>query len=105
MPYFDELVSDDEVKRLEYASKINTSLFMTNDPTSALSIISERAAPYLTKPHLLANMNYIVAMHHLRYAEVRICVWRSSTSCGPSRSCRRRTTISRRPTAPSEKSS
>jgi tetratricopeptide (TPR) repeat protein len=71
MPYFDELVGDDEVRRLEYASKINTSLFMTNDPTSALSVISERAAPYLTKPHLLANMNYIIAMHHLRYAEVK----------------------------------
>ena len=71
MPYFDQLVGDDEVKRLEYVGRINTSLFMTNDSAKTLAIISEHATPYLTKPHLLASMNYIVAMHHLRYAEVK----------------------------------
>ena len=71
LPHFDEIVGNDEVKRIDYVSKMNICLVQANDTARGLSVVAEFAASYLTKPHLLANMNYILGMHHLRYAKVK----------------------------------
>ena len=71
LPCFDQLVGNDEVRRIDYVSKMNICLVQANDPAGALRIVGDLAASYLTKPHLLANMNYILGMHYLRYAEAK----------------------------------
>jgi tetratricopeptide (TPR) repeat protein len=69
LPYFDQLVGTDETERIYYVSKMNICLVMTDDPDGGLRVIGDLAASYLTKPHLVANMHYILGMHYLRYAE------------------------------------
>jgi tetratricopeptide (TPR) repeat protein len=69
LPYFDQIVGADEVERIYYVSKMNICLVMTDDPDGGLRVIGDLAASYLTKPHLVANMHYILGMHYLRYAE------------------------------------
>ena len=71
LPHFNQIVGNDETKRIDYVSKMNICLVQANDTTRGLSVVAEFAAAYLTKPHLLANMNYILGMHHLRYAKVK----------------------------------
>jgi tetratricopeptide (TPR) repeat protein len=71
LPHFDEIVGTDEVKRIDYVSKMNICLVQANDTARGLSVVGEFAASYLTRPHLLANMNYILGMHHLRFAKVK----------------------------------
>jgi tetratricopeptide (TPR) repeat protein len=50
---------------------MNLCLVMTDDPAGALRIVEDHAAAYLTRPHLVANMHYILGMHYLRYAEAK----------------------------------
>ena len=71
MPYFDELVGDDQAKRMSFVSEINSCLVASGDGDQALQTVQALAAPHISKPHLLANLNYIFAMHHLRYLEAK----------------------------------
>lgn len=71
LPFFAQLTGNDEVVRVYYVGRMNICLVMTNDPGGALRLISEVAASHLTEPHLLANVNYSLGMHHLRYAHAR----------------------------------
>lgn len=71
LPYFERLVGNDEAKRMYYVSRMNICLVMLNDPAGALRVVEELAELYLTKTYLLADMHYILAMHYLRYAEVK----------------------------------
>jgi tetratricopeptide (TPR) repeat protein len=71
LPHFNELVGQEEFKRMNSVSEINSCLIATGDAAQALQVVMDLAAPYITKPHLLANMNYIFAMHHLRYLEAK----------------------------------
>ncbi len=71
LPYFEPLVENDEAKRMHYVSKLNFCLVMTGDATRGLRLVGELAASYLTKPYVLAGMNYILGMHYLRYAEAK----------------------------------
>jgi tetratricopeptide (TPR) repeat protein len=71
LPYFDQLVEGDENKRDNYVSRMNLCLVMTDDPAGALRVVENYAAEYITKPHLVANMHYILGMHYLRYAEAK----------------------------------
>ena len=69
LPHFEELVVGDQSLRIHYVSKMNICLVMTDDPEGALWVVDEFAGPHLSRPHLVANMNYILAMHFLRYAQ------------------------------------
>ncbi len=71
LPYFDQLVGKDEVRRIHYVSKLNICLVQTDDVAGALRVVQDLAASYLTMPHVVANMNYILGMHYLRYAQVK----------------------------------
>jgi tetratricopeptide (TPR) repeat protein len=71
LPHFDDLVRGEESRRMNSVSEINSCLVATGDAARALRIVTDLAVPCITKPHLLANMNYILAMHHLRYLEAR----------------------------------
>ncbi len=68
LPRFDEIVGDDQFRRMNCVSDMNSCLVTTDDPERALSIIMELAAPRISDPQVRANMNYMLAMHHLRYA-------------------------------------
>ncbi len=70
LPHFATLAGDDENRRMLYVSELNSCLVMIGDQARSLRLITELAAPYLTKPELLANVNYILAMHHLRFAKI-----------------------------------
>jgi len=69
LPHFNQIVGNDETKRIDYVSKMNICLVQANDTTRGLSVVAEFAAAYLTKPHLLANMNYILGMHQSSLCE------------------------------------
>ena len=69
LPYFDELVGQQDSKRISAVSEINKCLVATDEPDRVLRIITERAAPYVTDPAQLATMNYMLSMLYLRYAE------------------------------------
>ena len=71
LPCFDRLVGSDEHSRMNSISEMNSCLVATGDGDRARRIVEDLAVPYITKPHLLANMNYILAMHELRYLETR----------------------------------
>jgi tetratricopeptide (TPR) repeat protein len=71
LPFFNQLTAYDEAVRVYYAGRMNICLVMTNDSGGALQLISELVASHLTEPHLLANMNYSIGMHHLRYAHAK----------------------------------
>ena len=71
LPHFEELVASDQSRRIHYVSKMNICLVMTDDPDGALWVVNELAGPHLSRPHLLASMNYILAMHFLRYAQTK----------------------------------
>jgi tetratricopeptide (TPR) repeat protein len=68
LPHFDQLVADNETRRIHFVSRMNICLVQTEDLAGALRVVDELAGSYLTKPHLVAAMNYILGMHHLRYA-------------------------------------
>jgi tetratricopeptide (TPR) repeat protein len=70
LPHFADLAGDDENRRMLYVSELNSCLVMIGDQARSLRLITELAEPYLTKPDLLANVHYILAMHHLRFAKV-----------------------------------
>jgi tetratricopeptide (TPR) repeat protein len=71
LPCFDQLVGTEEFRRMSAVSEINSCLVATGDAERARRIVADFAAPYITRPHLLANMNYILAMHYLRYLEAK----------------------------------
>ena len=71
LPYFDRLVESDQSRRSSHVGEINELLVATGDGERALQMVKDLAVPHITKPHLLANMNYILAMHHLRYLKQR----------------------------------
>ena len=70
-PYFEQLVGDDELQRMSLVATIDICLAMTDDPGTSLRVIEECAVPFLTRPDLVANMNYVLGMHHLRYAKAK----------------------------------
>ena len=71
MPHFDQLAGGDQATRMSFVSEINSCLVATGDGEQALQTVKTLAAPHITQPHLLANLNYIFAMHHLRYLEAK----------------------------------
>ena len=71
LPHFEEFVVGDQSRRIHYVSKMNICLVMTDDPDGALWVVDEFAGAHLSRPHLVANMNYILAMHFLRYAQTK----------------------------------
>ena len=71
LPHFEALVAGDQSRRIHYVSKLNICLVMTDDPDGALWVVDELAGAHLSRPHLVANMNYILAMHFLRYAQTK----------------------------------
>jgi tetratricopeptide (TPR) repeat protein len=71
LPYFDQLVGVDEAERMKYVSEAYICLVTTGDQDRALRVVMDLAVPWITQPHLLAIMNYTIAIHHLRYAESR----------------------------------
>jgi tetratricopeptide (TPR) repeat protein len=68
---FEELIDGDEAKRLHYVGKMNLCLVLTGDAEAGLQVVKDLAASYVTKPYVLAGLNYIVGMHHLRYAQAK----------------------------------
>ena len=68
---FEELIDGDEAMRLHYVGKINLCLVLTGDAEAGLQVVKDLAASYVTMPYVLAGMNYIVGMHHLRYAQAK----------------------------------
>jgi tetratricopeptide (TPR) repeat protein len=71
LPHFDQLVGKEESRRMNAIIEMNSCLVATGDGARALRLVTEHAVPYVTKPDLLANMHYMLAMHHLRYLEAR----------------------------------
>lgn len=71
LPYLDQLAGGEEFRRMNSISEINSCLIATGDAARALRVVTELGIPHITKPHLLANINYILAMHHLRYLETK----------------------------------
>ena len=71
LPCFDQLVGSDEARRMSSVSEINSCLVATNDGERALQIVRDLAVPHVSRPSLLAHMNYVLAMHHLRYLEAK----------------------------------
>ena len=71
LPHFDRLVGNEEFRRINGVSEMNSCLVATGDAGRARQIIADHAVPHITKPHLLANMHYMLAMHHLRYLEAK----------------------------------
>ena len=68
---FEELIDGNEAKRLHYVGKMNLCLVLTGDAEEGLLVVKDLAASYVTMPYVLAGMNYIVGMHHLRYAQTK----------------------------------
>jgi tetratricopeptide (TPR) repeat protein len=71
LPYFDELVAGDEDRRIDYVGKMKMCMVQSNDTASALEILEGFAGEHLTKPHVLANMNYILGIHYIRHADTK----------------------------------
>jgi hypothetical protein len=71
LPCFDRLVGQEESRRMSAVSEINSCLVATGDGVQALRVVTDLAIRHITEPHLLANMNYMLAMHHLRYLEAK----------------------------------
>jgi tetratricopeptide (TPR) repeat protein len=67
LPHFDQLVGSDEANRMQQVTEINSCLIASGDGDRALRFVNEFAVSRLTKDHLLASANYILAMHYLRY--------------------------------------
>lgn len=68
LPYFDEIVGDDEIARINYVTAMNSCLVMTDDHTRALWVIEDLAARHVTEPLSLAAVDYMLGIHHVRYA-------------------------------------
>jgi tetratricopeptide (TPR) repeat protein len=68
---FEELIDGNEAKRLHYVGKMNLCLVLTGDAEAGLQVVKDLAASYVTMPYVLAGMNYIIGMHHLRYAQTK----------------------------------
>lgn len=71
LPHFEEIASRDEARRMHYVSKFNICQAMIGDPAAALGAVEKLAEGRLTAPGLLADMNYILGIHYLRYAETK----------------------------------
>ena len=71
IPYFDALVETGQAERMKAVIELNSCLAATGDGARALQVVTDLAVPHITRPLFLANMNYILAMHYLRFAEVK----------------------------------
>jgi tetratricopeptide (TPR) repeat protein len=71
LPYVDLLTEGDERGRFRCLSLIDTCSVYTEDESIGLKTIENLAVPHITRPDLLAHVNYILSMRHLRYAKVR----------------------------------
>jgi tetratricopeptide (TPR) repeat protein len=71
LPYFDQLVAGDEERRINYAGKMNLCMVQVNDTDQGLEILENFAGKHLTKPHVLASINYMLGIHYIRYAETK----------------------------------
>lgn len=69
LPCFDQLVGDDERLRMKNIAQLYSTLVSIGDGTEALSLVHELAVPYLSKPDVVANMNYVLGIYYLRYAD------------------------------------
>ncbi len=69
LPYFDQIVGNDERERMKYVGEMYSTLVWTDDSATGLRLVQELAVPYLTKPEMLANAHYNIGVHHLRYAD------------------------------------
>jgi tetratricopeptide (TPR) repeat protein len=69
LPYFDQLVAGDEDRRVDHVGKMNMCMVQTNNTALALEILEGFAGEHLTKPHVLADMNYILGIHYIRHAD------------------------------------
>lgn len=67
MPHLAQLVDGDEDARWNYIGNMFQGLVTTGAQEQGLRLIQEYAMPYLTRPELLAKMNYLLAMVYLRY--------------------------------------
>jgi len=67
IPYFDQLVGDDEEARWNYTGNIFQGLVTTGREHEALQFVAGFATPHLRKPVLLAKMHYLLAMVYVRY--------------------------------------
>ncbi len=81
LPYFEQLVGEDELKRMSLVATIDICLAMTDDPGTSLRVIEEFAVPFLTRPDLVANMNYVLSMT-CGMQRRRMRISRSNISCG-----------------------
>ena len=71
IPHFDRLVGADQAKRMTWVGEINSCLVASGDGEKAREMVVAYAVPHITEPALLANLNYILAMHHVRYLEAK----------------------------------
>ncbi|QAY76229.1 tetratricopeptide repeat protein [Sphingosinicella sp. BN140058] len=71
LPHFDAIVGDDQVLRWNLVGNIFQGLVMVGQQDRAQSVVEALAGEHLTRPDLLAKMNYVLAMVHLRYATVQ----------------------------------
>jgi tetratricopeptide (TPR) repeat protein len=67
IPYFNQVVGDDEDARWNYTGNIFQGLVTTGREREALQFVEGFAKPYLSKPVLLAKMHYLLAMVYVRY--------------------------------------
>ena len=67
LPYFEQLVGDDQSTRWNYIGNIFQSLATTGKQVRALAAVEQHAIPHITEPLLQAKMHYLLAMVHLRY--------------------------------------
>lgn len=67
MPHLNALAGDDQEALWNYVGNTAQSLITTGREERALQLILETAMPALTRSELLAKVNYMLSMMHLRY--------------------------------------
>ncbi|MFZ5637751.1 MAG: tetratricopeptide repeat protein [Pseudomonadota bacterium] len=67
LPYFDEIVGDDENARWNYIGNVFQGLVTTGAEDRALELVLTLAEPRIARPDLRARMHYLLSMGYLRY--------------------------------------
>ena len=70
LPYFEELVGGDEDARWNYVGNIFQAMVMVGKVDDVRRLIEGSAGDVLLRPDLRARMHYLLAIVHLRYADV-----------------------------------
>jgi tetratricopeptide (TPR) repeat protein len=70
LPYFEELIGDDQINRWDYVGNFFTGLATTGREEQALRIVLERAEPHITLDEYRAKMHYLLSMTYLRYLKI-----------------------------------